>query len=68
MEIDATLELDLLNCLRINLVSMPIDEMMCHFVPYLFDIEDIESADDTTLALYNEDGEFNFPPTSNNSF
>lgn len=38
------MECDLINSLRINLLSMPIDEMVTYFVPYIFDIE----------AIYND--------------
>ncbi|KRX08468.1 Zinc finger, Sec23/Sec24-type [Pseudocohnilembus persalinus] len=65
---DATIEADIMNCLRFNLLSMPIDEMMTYFVPYIFDIEEINEDEDKTLCLYDGENLFNYPPTVNATF
>ena len=36
------METDFVNTQRINFLSMPLDEQVVHFVPYVFDIEHIE--------------------------
>lgn len=44
--IDGNTETDIINLERINMMSMPIDEMLCNYVPYLFNLEEINEIDD----------------------
>lgn len=54
-----------MNCLRIQLNSLPIDELMVHFVPYLFCIDDMI---DQEVSQYDEEGIFIYPPSSSLAF
>ena len=40
------------------MISMPVDEMLCNYVPYLFDLEDINDRE-----LFDEENNFIFPPS-----
>lgn len=42
------------------MISMPVDEMLCNYVPYLFDLEDINDKD---VSIYDEENNFIFPPS-----
>jgi hypothetical protein len=56
---------DYYNCYKINLLSLPIEESLVHFVPYLFDIEDINEEE---VSIHTQEGVFIFPSVINPSF
>ena len=61
----ATVDVDTYNCQRTNLMHLTVDETMVNFVPYLFDVEDMNEQD---VSRYEEDGSYIFPQSINLSF
>ena len=56
-----TLEQDLINSQRCNLMHLTVDETIVNFVPYLFDIEQMDEED---VSRYEEDGQYIFPSST----
>ena len=56
--LDELVETDVKNVWRITLNSLPVDETMIHFNPYLFSVLEMRNEN---IGNYDEDGNFIYP-------